>query len=47
MQASDVFSEDVELEVDDGAYTDVAEIGVLKYHRGTVPPVSGPPVSAL
>lgn len=30
LQAGDVFSEDVELEVDDGAYTDVAEIGVLE-----------------
>ena len=30
LQSGDVFAEDVEFKVDDGAYTDVAEVGVLE-----------------
>ena len=30
LQAGDVFAEDVEFQVDDGAHTDVAEVGVLE-----------------
>ena len=30
LQAGDIFAEDVELQVDNGAYTDVAEVGVLE-----------------
>ena len=30
LQAGDVFAEDIELKVDDGAYVDVAKVGMLE-----------------